>query len=121
MSDPIPPAAVVHCAFYVATNAGDGLFRYQQVILSNSDHDTYLPTPHPPSVDDLIWLWDTVSKSGGQFRVIERAWHHSAYCSANWPTLEKLLRYGPRLDIIVELADGPFRNEVPSGEEDSES
>ncbi len=110
---PLPhPSAVVLCRFYVRSPAGDGQFRYESVEVGNRAGDGRLPTPHPPLPGDLVFLWDTTEKKGGQFRVIERAWSHASWGSVNWPHSETMPVHGPSLDIIVEAADGLFRDEA---------
>jgi hypothetical protein len=113
----IHPAALVICHFYV--RAGAGPFRYEPVNLGSRDGSGYLTTPHPPAVGDLISLYDTIKKAAVNGRVIERAWHHSSYGSANWPYLESLTTVGPALDVIVVPDAGPFRDEAePLPDED---
>lgn len=107
------PVAIAWCRFYIRAAAGDDQFRYESIHCSCSRFDGRIPTPHPPLPGDLISLWDSLEKKGGMFRVIERSWHHASYGSVNWPYTENLPVEGPGMDIIVEPAEGVFRNEVP--------
>ena len=118
-SEPVPHRATFAvCHFYIRTPAGDGLFNYDQVQISGSQHDAALRTTHPPLTGDLISLWDSYTQKGGQFRVIDRAWHHAAWGSTIWPYTEILPTDGPRVDIIIEAAEGPFSDAAPVPDED---
>jgi hypothetical protein len=112
VSDPL-----VHCRFYVRSLAGPGagLYRYQPVNLNNSDWAGTLPTLHPPLEKDLIFLFDNSDGGArGWFRVIDRAWHHAAYLSQNWPAGKDQPDVGPRLEIIVEPDEPLFADEAPN-------
>jgi hypothetical protein len=114
------PAALAVCHFYVRTPAGDGQFTYEPITLDSASGDGRLRTAHPPLPGDLILLSDSHSKKGGIFRVLERCWYHASYLSTYWPVLEPLPVEGPGMDIIVEPAEGLFRDEAPSADEDDE-
>lgn len=105
--------AAPRCQFYERT-AVEGGYRYEMIHLDGPGGYDRFVTPHLPARGDLISLWDAHEKRGGVFRVIERAWHHSSYGSADWPYGQRTSNEGPLLDIIVEGADGPFVDEVPS-------
>lgn len=111
--------AIVRCSFYVRSAVASG-YRYDPVHLTSVNHDGMLPTCHPPLPGDLISLYDSLTHAGGTYRVIERAWLHAGYGSTNWPVLEPLPIEGPMLDIIVEAADGPFRDQAPEPSEDAD-
>lgn len=111
----------VVCSFYIRTPAGDGQFHYEHVNISSPHYDGKMHTPYPPQAGDLIHLWDTIKKQGGTYEVIARQWLHSSYGSTNWPPLEQQPTVGPLLDVIVELAEGVFRNEAPRPDGDDES
>jgi hypothetical protein len=109
----------VECSFYIRTPAEGGQFYYDHVDVSSPHHDGRMHTPYPPQVGDLINLWDSIKKQGGQFEVIARQWLHSSYGSTNWPLLEPQPTVGPLLGLIVEPAEGAFRDQVvrPDDEE----
>ncbi len=112
------PAALALCRFYIRSPVEGGQFRYEQISLASSQMDCRLRTAHPPLPGDLIFLWDSYKKEGGMFRVIERAWHHAGWGSMVWPYTEMLPTEGPGADIIVEPAEGLFRDEAPIPDED---
>lgn len=112
------PASLAVCRFCVRTPAGDGQFTYEPVNLDSARFDGRLRTAHPPLPGDLIFLWDSIKREGGVFRVIERCWHHAGFGSTYWPVLEQFPAEGPGVDIIVEAAEGPFRDEAPNADED---
>lgn len=101
MSDPRP----ARCSFYVRTAARGG-FTYEHVSLDLPAGEVRLSLDHPPAVGDLVDL------PGGVYRVAERAWRYSQYGSGDWPRLERHAKVGPMLDLIVDRAEGPFRDEV---------
>jgi hypothetical protein len=110
--------ADVRCNFYRRTPVTDGRYRYD--FIQHGDHagDGFLRTPHPPLVGDLINLYDPQAKTAGTYRVIERSWTHSAWGSPNGPYGEPRPHVGPILDVVVETAEGVFRDEAPLEEED---
>jgi len=101
--------------------AGDGRWRYEPVDIAHPDGSGFIPVEHPPAVGDLINLYDRSRaarklpplEGGPVFRVLARLWVHSSWGSADWPYGEREPRSGPLLDIIVEPADGPYRDEAP--------
>ena len=105
------------CSFYERTPV-EGGYRYEKISLMNPRGDTSLETDHPPLVGDLIFLSDATSERRGQYRVIERSWLHSSWGSTDWPYGEAASTTGPLLDVIVEAAEGPFVDEVPSVDEE---
>ncbi|MFD1656974.1 hypothetical protein ACFSL4_01670 [Streptomyces caeni] len=112
----------VVCSFYIRTPAGDSQFHYDPVNISSPHHDSKMHTPYPPQVGDLIHLWDFVKKQGGTYQVIARQWLHSSYGSTNWPVLEQQPTVGPLLELIVESAEGVFREQaLRPDDEDGES
>ena len=108
----------VVCSFYIRTPAEEGQFHYDHVNISSPHHDGKLHTPHPPQVGDLIHLWDFVKKQGGTYEVLSRQWLHSSYGSMNWPVLEQQPTVGPLLELIVEAAEGVFRDQAPLPEDE---
>lgn len=100
----------VRCAFYIRSPASKpGKYQYLNVDIE-SWGGYGLPTPHPPAVGDLVNL------NGKTFRVIERAWSHPQYGSADWPRGEPQARQGPQLDVVVEHAVGVFADDVEDDE-----
>lgn len=59
-----------------------------------------------PAVGDLLYL-----NNVGTVRVVTRSWTHTVYGSPNWPRGQRRQR-ADLLDLIVELADGPFDSDV---------
>ena len=112
------PAALAVCHFYIRAPAGDGKYTYEPVHLDSADFNGRLRTAHPPLPGDLIFLWDSLKKEGGVFRVLERCWHHAGFGSTYWPVLEPLPVEGPAVDIIAEATEGPFRDQAPTLDED---
>ncbi|WAZ20194.1 hypothetical protein STRCI_001293 [Streptomyces cinnabarinus] len=110
----------VVCSFHIRTPAEVGQFRYDHVNIGSPHGDGKLHTPYPPQVGDLIHLWDPFEKKGGTFEVLARQWLHSSYGSTNWPVLAQQPTVGPLLDLIVQPAEGVFRNEAPHTEEDDD-
>lgn len=110
----------VVCSFNIRTPAENGQFHYEPVNVSSPHHDGKMHTPYPPAVGDLIHLWDTIKKQGGTYEVISRQWLHSSYGSTNWPVLEQQPTVGPLLEMIVEPAEGVFRDQAPSADDEGE-
>lgn len=108
------------CTFYIRkqVTSDPATYDYAQVYLRGGPlgGGGSLDTPHPPMAGDLIWLQPDRSP-GGCYRVIERAWQHAAYGSANWPFGVRRTAVGPILTIVVEPDDGPFRDEAPGDSE----
>ncbi|MFE2164903.1 hypothetical protein ACFXB3_07485 [Streptomyces sp. NPDC059447] len=111
ISAPLP-----RVSFYERT-AIQGGYRYRKISINNRHGDTHLHTLHPPVVGDLIQLWDATERRGGMYQVVARQWLHSSYGSMDWPHGESSPNVGPLLDIVVEAAEGAFRDEAPSEEE----
>jgi len=103
----------VVCSFYIRTPAGDSQFQYESVNIGSPHGDGKMHTPYPPAVGDLIHLRDTIKQSGGTYEVIIRQWLHSSYGSTNWPVLEQQPTVGPLLELLVEPAEGVFRDQAP--------
>jgi hypothetical protein len=79
-----------------------------------------LDTSWPPAVGDLISLQDFRQEHeevpfGHVYRVVGRHWVHPQYGTRDWPSDQPEPDESPMLDIIVELASGPFRNEIDRG------
>lgn len=115
-----PEYAAPRCQFYERIAVEGGGYRYESISINGPGGYGRFVTLHPPATGDLISLWDAVEKRGGVFRVVERAWHHPSFGSADWPYGERTSKEGPLLDIIVEPADGPFVDEV-AREDDEEN
>lgn len=86
-------------------------YQYRRVSLDQPDR-SYLITEHVPAVGDLIWMWDTEFQRGYNCRVVERSWSFPGYGSVSFPYSSREPRDGPLLDIIVEEATGPYRNQI---------
>jgi hypothetical protein len=107
--------------FAIRYPAGDDTWRYEPVDVGNPGGQGFTALEYPPATGDLISLWDRSRharglpplEGGPGFRVLDRSWHHSSYGSMDWPYGEQVPRSGPLLDIIVEPADGPYRDEAP--------
>lgn len=102
------------CKFSVRYPAGDGKWRYQSVSIAGPGGGLY-GLYDPPAVGDLIFLWNSGGpqpEGGSAFRVVERSWMHSSWGSADWPYGEAEPRSGPMVNIIVEPAEGPYRDET---------
>lgn len=107
--------------FAVRYPAGDGRWRYEPVDIANPDGAGFSALEYPPAPGDLISLWDRSlharglpqPEGGPVFRVLDRWWSHSSWGSADWPYGEQVPRSGPLLDVIVEPADGLYRDEAP--------
>ena len=101
--------------FAVRIDAGAGRFRYETVDIPHPEGSGAVPMEYPPAVGDLISLWsrDENPETRGTFRVVARWWMHSGYGSADFPYGKLAPASGPLLDIIVERAAGPYRDEAP--------
>jgi hypothetical protein len=113
ISDPTPSPRT---SFHERIPA-EGGYRYRRISINNRQGDTYLRTPHPPLMGDLIQLWDATEGRGGVYQVVARQWLHSSYGSPDWPHGQATSSVGPLLDIVVEAAEGAFRDEAPSEDE----
>jgi hypothetical protein len=112
----IPAAAPLPRTSFHERIPVEGGYRYRKISINNRQGDTCLHTPHPPAVGDLIQLWDATERRGGMYQVVARQWLHSSYGSMDWPTGQSDSSVGPLLDIVVEAAEGVFRDEAPSEE-----
>jgi hypothetical protein len=117
----VPP---VRCDFVVRRPTPDNKWRYERLYFQSYYGNTFLPLAHPPAVGDLIVLQPQPApayQAGGPvFRVLERMWTHAMYGSPDWPYGDDRPRTGPLLDIIVEQADGLYRDEAVAEEEVSD-
>jgi hypothetical protein len=113
--------AAPQCSFHVRTPAGTEppTYHYDTVYVRGKGHGQTgtLVTPYPPAIGDLIFLHDEMGAHTGTHRVVDRAWSHSTYGSANWPVGTKWPSVGPILNIIVVPEPGPFRDEADRAEE----
>lgn len=108
------------CTFYDRTIAPDGLYHYQQIMISAPEGCGRRTMAHPPAIGDLIFLYDEIRKCGGQYRIIARDWSHPSYGSAGWPYGQAMPTIGPLLNMIVERAVGPFSDQSPITDEDQQ-
>lgn len=99
----------VRCLFHVRRPVGEK-FRYDPLALS-SEPSGYL-TAHPPLIGDLIHLFDTERRTAGTYLVVERAWSEISYGSMAWPANSSAPTAPPILDVILDVAEGPFVNDV---------
>ena len=100
--------------FAIRYPAGDGTWRYVSVVQSTYVSTAFPPLQHVPAVGDLVSLYDQSNEEArGIFRVLERMWMYSSYGSADWPYGQREPSTGPLVDVIVEPADGPYRDEAP--------
>jgi hypothetical protein len=111
----------VVCSFYIRPVADSGHYSYEPVSIGSPHHDGKMHTPYPPQVGDLVHLWDTIEQRGGMHEVLTRQRLHSSYGSANWPLLEKQPTVGPLLELIVEPAEGLFRDQAPRPDDEEEN
>jgi hypothetical protein len=105
------------CRFYVRTVLSEGpppTARYDAINVRGWHDDGCVHTQHPPTVGDLVYLIDDITKTDGTYRVLERAWSHPNYGSAYWLPGTPTPKRGPSVDYIVERAEGLFRHEVPA-------
>lgn len=103
------------CMFAVRVPAGDGKFWYQRIDIASPSASVGIEMAYPPAVGDLITLWDRRGpqpEGGPIFRVTDRLWSHASWGSANWPYGKNEPSEGPMVDIIVEPAEGPYRDET---------
>lgn len=94
---------------------GGGRWRYEPFDIPHPEGSGYVPLECPPLPGDLISLRDRAEdpERRGIFRVMERAWTHASWGSADFPYGQREPSSGPLLDIIVAPADGPYRDEAP--------
>lgn len=97
----------------------EGGYTYERLSLRNANGQTDLVTPYVPAVGDLIHL-TSHEKGHGTYIVVQRAWGHSSFGSADWPYGQLRPTSGPIVDLIVEAAVGPFVDEVVVSDEDDE-
>jgi hypothetical protein len=117
----IPQLKSPRCAFYERT-AVEGGYRYTSIhVQGPPGGGGYLHTDHPPVPGDLIHLWDSLTDQGGPYQVVARHWLHSSYGSPDWPYDLAASTEGPLVYIVVEPAEGVFRNEIPREEEEEEA
>ena len=105
------------CHFAVRYPAGEGKWRYQPISIAGPGGGYTLDTAWVPQPGDLISLWDRSGDrpqpdGGPVFRVVDRLWSHASWGSANWPYGKNEPQEGPMVDIIVEPAEGPYRDET---------
>jgi hypothetical protein len=103
--------------FSVRRPAPGGQWHYETLYFQSRQGNTILPLEYPPAVGDLIVLQlqpaPAYQAGGPVFRVLERMWVHAMYGSPDWRYGEDGPRTGPLLDIIVEPAEGLYRDEAP--------
>lgn len=107
--------------FAVRFPAGSGTWRYEHISVANPGGQDVIALEYPPAIGDLISVWDSdrarrqlpQPEGGPMYRVLDRWWTHSSWGSADWPYGEQMPRSGPLLEIILEPAEGLYRNEAP--------
>lgn len=104
------------CHFYLRTGT-PGAYEYTSIRIPTRDGTGMFPTAVPPQIGDIVLLPTT--GRGGCGRVIERQWLYPAYGSMAWPS-GRLLEDGVLLTVILEEAEGVFRGEAPTGQDDDE-
>lgn len=104
--------------FSVRRPTPDNHWDYQRISPDSPYGSGFVPMNFPPVVGDLIILQDAHREveGGPVFQVIGRQWAHSNYGSPSWPHNAPEPREGPLLNIVVEPAEGIFRNERPENE-----
>jgi hypothetical protein len=104
--------------FSVRSLTTDSHWRYRRISPGSPYGSGRLPMRFPPVIGDLIILQDAYEEieGGPVFRVVDRQWAHSQYRSPDWPYDAPEPREGPLLDVIVEPAEGVYRNEQPESE-----
>lgn len=107
----------VRCTFYLRKPLGGG---YEYLLLHFPAYGNIgdFVTENPPLVGDLVPLRDTDGRFDGTVRVLDRQWGHNQYGSANWPITEPRPVQPDMLSIVVEEAEGIFRDEVARKEEE---
>lgn len=106
-TEPYPPP---RCTFHLRT-AVEGGYRYDQISVAAPESGN-LRTPYPPAVGDVVCL-SLDQGAPGTYVVVARQWMHPAYGSMAWPAGQMRPSGGPMLTIVVEPADGVFRDEQP--------
>lgn len=76
-------------------------------------------TDHPPLVGDHLFVQDHSTREWANCRVVERSWSLAQYGSSDWRLGEPRPTEPSRLTLIVEAADGPYRDEVPDPAEET--
>jgi hypothetical protein len=115
------------CTFRLRVPVDGGLFRYDDLWpTSGRLNDGEWPFLNPPDIGDTVGLWKPDWRvepkpphPHGVYRVIERDWSYASYGSGAWPYGEPAPKVGPMLTLIVEPAEGPYRNEAPADEEET--
>lgn len=102
------------CHFYVRHRV-DGGYHYASFD-PGTPESPFIPLSTAPQVGDLVWLYDRATKAGTTHQVLERSWQYPEYGSRNWPHGAPGPTVGPMVEIIVEPAEGLFRNEVPEAQ-----
>jgi hypothetical protein len=106
----VPP---VQCNFIVRRPAQDSQWHYEPLYFQTWYGNTFLPLAYPPAAGDLIILQPHPESDGGPvYQVIERMWMPTQYGSMSWKYGTSMPEVGPSLDIIVEPAEGLYRNEA---------
>lgn len=107
----------VRCVFRLRVKVTDApTYRYDYVDIRSPTHTGEISLIHPPLIGDLILL-----PNAGMVRVVDRCWSHASYGSTYWPYTSPHATVGPRLEVIVEQAEGPYLHEAESGEETSDA
>lgn len=108
--------AAPRCSFYIRTRVTDTpTYTYHKVNQGGRNHSLAVFTP--PNIGDLVHLADGSTGYSDTCRVVDRAWWYVEYGSTCWPYGQARPLEGPRLDIIVEITEGPFLHEAPEPDE----
>lgn len=111
----------VRCSFYLVQEVSDG-FTYEPFTIDAPGGGAYgYWLDLPPTVGDLIFLFDS-NHDGmrGEFVVVRRRWMHSQYGSMNWPYTSSDKTAPASLDVLVRRAldaDTLFAFEAPEAPE----
>lgn len=106
----------VRCVFRLRVKVADApTYRYDHLDIRTPEHNGDISLIHPPLIGDLIYL------PGGMFRVVDRCWMHASYGSTYWPYMSPHATVGPRLEVVVEQAEGLYVHEAESSEETADA
>jgi hypothetical protein len=108
--------AFPRCNFAVRYPAGDDTWRYQGVDVPTPGGGGFSEMEHPPPTGALVLLYDRSGRldGGPYFRVVDQLWSYPAWGSVTWPYGAASPQQGPLVDIIVEPAGSPYKDEAPT-------
>lgn len=103
----------VRCVFRLRVQVTDvPTYRYDHVDVRGPEGNGELSMVHPPLIGDLVLLPPV-----GTVRVVDRCWSESSYGSTYWPYLSPHPTVGPRLELIVEQAEGLYADEAEESDD----